>query len=314
MKLSINNADSKVHTGFGHATLKLISNIGKTNHSLLINRSAPVEMTFAHPQFYIFNNPNAYKIGYTAWESTELKSGWVECLEQIDELWVPNNFCKTTFETKIDRPVYVFHHGVDATFERKLRLANEKIKFLHIGYPALRKNLHDTVEAFLDLYAGRSDVTLTIKSYEGEKLAGIDEPNITIIDKTITYADLVKLIHEHDVLLYPSWGEGFGLIPLQALATGMPVVVTDGWADYDYYMPDLVIRSKLEYNPWQNVHPGKMFKPDVEHLREIMLYCESNIDMLLKRHYEISEDVHKTWAWEKVVSEHFDSVESRLMV
>ena len=314
MKISINNCDSKVHTGFGHATLKLLSNIPKGGHSVLMNRPSQFEMTFSHPQFYTFNNPDAYKIGYTAWESTELKKGWLEDLEIIDELWVPNNFCKSVFEQYIDKPIYVFRHGIDERFSPKKRVDDGTLKFLHIGHPAFRKNLHETIEAFLDLYQGRNDVTLTIKSYGGYDVPYIGEPNVKVINKTTTYDELIKIIHEHDVLLYPSWGEGFGLIPLQALATGMPVILTSGWADYDYYMPDLVINSKLTYNPWQDVHPGKMFKPDLEHFKELMKYAESNIDMLRDRHYDNAFNVHKNWNWEKVVKDHFDSVESRLVV
>jgi glycosyltransferase involved in cell wall biosynthesis len=314
LKISINNCDSKVHTGFGHATLKLLSNIPKGGHSVLMNRPSQFEMTFSHPQFYTFNNPDAYKIGYTAWESTELKKGWLEDLEIIDELWVPNNFCKSVFEQYIDKPIYVFRHGIDERFSPKKRVDDGTLKFLHIGHPAFRKNLHETIEAFLDLYQGRNDVTLTIKSYGGYDVPYIGEPNVKVINKTTTYDELIKIIHEHDVLLYPSWGEGFGLIPLQALATGMPVILTSGWADYDYYMPDLVINSKLTYNPWQDVHPGKMFKPDLEHFKELMKYAESNIDMLRDRHYDNAFNVHKNWNWEKVVKDHFDSVESRLVV
>jgi glycosyltransferase involved in cell wall biosynthesis len=314
LKISINNCDSKVHTGFGHATLKLLSNIPKTGHSVLMNRASQFEMTFAHPPFYNFKNPDAYKIGYTAWESTEIKREWLDYLDLIDELWVPNNFCKSVFEQYIDKPIYVFHHGVDERFSPKKRVNDGTLKFIHMGYPAFRKNLHETIEAFLELYQGREDVTLTIKSYGGYDVPQINEPNINVIEKTTTYDELIKIMHEHDVLLYPSWGEGFGLIPLQALATGMPVILTSGWADYDYYMPDLNIKSKLTYNPWQQTHPGKMFKPDFEDFKNKIKYAEENIEMLFDRHYNSALDIHKNWSWEKVVKDHFDSVEARLMV
>ena len=314
MKISINNGDSAVHTGFGHATLKLISNIAKTEHSVLINRSSNFEMTFGHPNHYKFINPNSYKIGYTAWESTEIQPSWTEQLSQIDELWVPNNFCKDVFSNHFDKPIIVFPHGVDSTFATKKREYDGTLKFLHIGFPALRKNANDVIEAFLDLYKGREDVTLTIKAYENCAVPGLDEPNINIIAKTTSYAELVEIMHNHDVLLYPSWGEGFGLIPLQALATGMPVVVTDGWCDYDYFAPDLVVKSELRYSPWQNIHPGKMFKPDYEDLKEKMLYAEKNIEMLLKRHFHSAKDVHEEWSWERLVKEHFDAVHARLVV
>jgi len=314
MKISLNNGDSAVHTGFGHATLKLMSNIPKTNHSLLINRSAPVEFTFSHPPYYHFINPDAYKVGYTAWESTELQKGWQDKLDIIDELWVPNKFCKDVFSNFFDKPITVFPHGIDGVFETKKREYNGVVKFLHIGHPGLRKNVHDTIEAFLDLYKGRKDVTLTIKAYENCIVPGLNEPNINVIAETVNYSEMVKILHDHHVLFYPSWGEGFGLIPLQALATGMPVVVTKGWCDYDYFVPDLIIESELRLNPWQNIHPGKMFKPDYDDIKAKMLYCEENIEMLLDRHFETAKIVHNDWSWEKVVTNHFSDFESRLVV
>jgi glycosyltransferase involved in cell wall biosynthesis len=311
MKLSLNNGDSKVHTGFGHATLKLMSNIPKTGHSLLLNRSAPIEVTFSHPEYYHFINPNAYKVGYTAWESTELKRSWIQHLDKINELWVPNKFCEDVFQRFVDIPIRVFPHGIDGVFERKQREYNGVVKFLHVGHPAYRKNLHDTINAFLELYKGRMDVTLTIKAYDRSGVIGLDEPNIHVIEDTVSYAEMVKILHDHHILFYPSWGEGFGLIPLQALATGMPVVVVDGWCDYDYFVPDLIIKSDLKYNPWQMIHPGKMFQPDYDDIKQKMLYCEENIEMLLNRHYLASEEVHRDWAWEKVVADHFKEFETR---
>lgn len=315
MKISINNCDRAVFTGFGHATLKLLSNIPKTKHSLLMDRPAPFEMTFGHPNNYIWHNEGAYKIGYTAWESTEINPSWLEALGKINELWVPNNFCKDVFEKYVDIPVVVFPHGVDSTFFPIKRNIVDKIKFLHIGFPAYRKNATDVVNAFIELYGNREDVHLTIKAYENCPLQGLEEhKNITVISKTTTYTDLVDLMHEHHILLYPSWGEGFGLIPLQALATGMPAIVTTGWCDYSEYMPDLMINSELSFSPWLNVHPGKMFKPDYEHFKTLIKYAEENIDMLLERHYETAETIHKDWNWEKVISDHLDSVEARLVV
>jgi glycosyltransferase involved in cell wall biosynthesis len=41
-------------------------------------------------------------------------------------------------------------------------------------------------------------------------------------------------MHQHHCLVYPSHGEGFGLIPLQAIATGMPTILTD-WSALDEF-------------------------------------------------------------------------------
>ena len=49
--------------------------------------------------------------------------------------------------------------------------------------------------------------------------------NVRHIKENLTLEHLISLFHYHDILIYPSEGEGFGLIPLQALATGMPVIL-----------------------------------------------------------------------------------------
>ena len=312
MKISLNSGSASVHTGYGHACMKILNNLGKTNHSVLLDRAAPVEFCFSHPNFYKFND-EAYKIGYTAWESTIIPDDWKKYLNQLDEMWVPNQFCKDIFSKYTDKEIYIFPHGVDDVFSPVLRKSTDVTKFLHIGFPAYRKNTHDTINTFLKMYKGRTDVHLTIKGYLGYTLH-IDEPNITYIEENMPYEHYVNLLHEHDLLLYPSWGEGFGLIPLQALATGMPVIVTGGWCDYSKYCSELVIDSQLVFSPWQDTHPGKMFKPDLDHFEELINKFVNNKEWFFNLQFARAKMIHKEYNWEKVVTDHFDSVEARLMV
>jgi glycosyltransferase involved in cell wall biosynthesis len=313
LKFGFNNCDGNIKTGYGYATHKIITNIGKTDHSLLIERENPVEVTFSHPQFYKFHGKDSYKIGYTAWESTELQPMWEEYISHLDEMWVPNQFCKDVFSKFTDKEIYVFPHGIDDTWAPVERKVDDKIKFLHMGHPAYRKNLPEVINTFLELYAGRKDVELTVKAYSACEFE-INEPNINVVVDTVTYSELASFVGQHHALLYPSWGEGFGLMPLQALATGMPVVMTDGWCDYKRHCPELIINSELVYNPWQLIHPGKMFRPDLNHFATLMQHTEKNIESILEVQSKRALDVHKEWKWEKVVRDHLDSVEARLML
>jgi len=313
MRLSVNNGSAAIYTGYGHATMKIIKQLGILGHSVLINRSAPVEFTYSHPDNFRFFNENAYKIGYTAWESTWMQDGWQEGLDSVNELWVANKFNKDIFSQYTDKEIYVFPHGIDEVFSPIERKVEDKVKFLHVGFPAYRKNVHDTVNTFLELYAGRKDVELTIKAY-AKTYFPINEPNIKFVPEHMTYADLVKLMGDHHAMFYPSWGEGFGFIPLQALGTGLPVIQTDGWCDYKHHCPELVIDSELSYSPWQMIHPGKMFKPDLNHFANLILDTEKNIEEVVKRQYDRAPAVHEEYNWLKVVKDHFESVEARLMV
>ena len=314
MKISINNGDSAVWTGHGHVTLKLISNLAKTNHSVLLNRASDIEMTFGHPVNYKFNNPESYKIGYTAWESTEIPAEWTDGLSQIDELWVPNNFTKNVMSKYFKKNIYVFPHGVDEKFESKKREHSGVTKFLHIGHPAYRKGMDLALDSFLELYADNPAYELTIKTYGDFAVPKVDAKNVKFINKTVTYDELAEIMYNHHILLYPSWGEGFGLIPLQALASGMPVIMTQGWADYESYAYEILIPSELKYSPWQAVHPGKMLKPNYQQMKNTMIYVSRNIEMFLNDYYGIGKEVHKDYNWEKIVTKHFDGVEARLMV
>lgn len=314
MKLSINNGDAAVWTGHGHVTLKLMSNLAKTKHSLVLDRPAEIELTFSHPINYKFNNPDSYKIGYTAWESTDIPKEWLDGLSQINELWVPNVFCKKVMRKYFDKEIYVFPHGVDEMFTPRKRQYEGVTKFLHVGHPAYRKGMDLALDAFLDLYKDNPEYHLTIKTYSNSVIPEVDAKNVTFINETTNYNDLVDIFYDHHILLYPSWGEGFGLIPLQALATGMPVIMTKGWADYETYAADLLINSDLRHSPWQQVHPGKMFKPNYESLKNRMIYASRNVELLLEEYFDCAKFVHEDYNWEKLVTDWFDKVEARLVV
>jgi glycosyltransferase involved in cell wall biosynthesis len=303
MHISFNNPDSKVYTGFGHATFKIMTTMAKLGYPVVTNRKSKVEIAFCHPNFYQFAGDSSYKVGYTAWESTELQHGWEEKISGLDELWVPNSFCKNVFEPYTDKKITVFPHGVSPNFSPQKRKVLDKFIFLHIGFPAIRKNLPETVSAFLELYAGRSDVELWIKGYDTSTIF-TTEKNIKLISGHMTYDQIISLMQSAHALVYPSWGEGFGLIPLQAMATGLPTIITDGWADYQY-LTDLVVSSKLHKSPWQDIHPGMMFKPNFDSLVSNMDDLYKNYEKYSESSYNKTEYIHSEWSWNNKVSKHF---------
>lgn len=315
MRISFSNGSAGPHTGHGHVTMRLLTNINNTKHKIYIDRDADLEFNFTHPHFYKFSeDSNSVKVGYVAWESTGLQDGWKEIINsKCDELWTPNLFTKKVFENYFEREIYVFPHGVDEQFTPKLRHVDGPLKFLHIGYPALRKNTRDVIDAFLKLYKGNMDYQLTIKTYAGLGFESM-EPNINVISRDMTYTSLISLIHDHHIFLYPSYGEGFGLVPLQALATGMPTITTGEWCDYSEFTQDLIISSELVESPWKYWHPGKMWKPNFDDFVELIKYTADNYDHIANKQFCIAPKVHEKYNWNRVVTEHFDNVESRLML
>jgi len=313
MKVSFNNQNPDVWKGYGYASTKMVNTLAFEGFDVSYNiDNADLEVFFGHPTDYRFHNKDSIHIGYTDWESSLFLPGWKEKLEGIDEFWVGNQFCKDVFEKYTDKNVIVLPHGVDKVFTPQKRTYDGKLKFLHIGYPAFRKNVYDVVNAFLELYSDRKDVTLTIKTYSKAVLDEYNNiENINVISSDYTSFEMVNLMREHHCLVYPSWGEGFGLIPLQTLATGMPSIVTEGWCDYIDFVGELSIDSELTHNPFTCVHPGNMYKPNYKTMVEKMKYVEQNIEMLLEKYYNQAPNIIAKYDWNKILVPHFNDVKQR---
>ena len=100
-----------------------------------------------------------------------------------------------------------------------------------------RKNLTKALRVYVD--AALPDARLEIKvntddvlARDGAGVAGRDD--VTIIAKDWTAHQIAAWLQSGDVLLYLSSGEGFGLMPLEAMATGLPVVCAANTGMLDY--------------------------------------------------------------------------------
>jgi glycosyltransferase involved in cell wall biosynthesis len=113
-----------------------------------------------------------------------------------------------------------------------------------------QKGLEYLIEAFKEISEKIPDVKLVIKAYSSERnyeeklLKMIDRyklwNNIKIIKEMIPYSELPKYFAAADVFVLPSISEGLGLVLLEALATGVPVVASRVGG-----IPDIIVH---EYN------------------------------------------------------------------
>lgn len=126
-------------------------------------------------------------------------------------------------------------HPGRRAFVEKLRLCGKRV-VLHVGVCMPYKNIGGLLEVFRRLVAdGHHDVVL-LKI--GGHFAPDEEAFITrhglgdrIVHRTgLSESDLVRAYNAADLLLWPSFMEGFGLPVLEAMACGTPVVCSNGGA------------------------------------------------------------------------------------
>jgi glycosyltransferase involved in cell wall biosynthesis len=302
----------KIFNGYGHASLKIMESLKRLGHNVTINDpNAPVQLNFSQPTYFKFNK-NQYQIGYTPWESTEVPSEWKLNMLACDEVWTTSDWCKKVFEENGIPNVKVY------PVKRK---DDGVIRFLHIGEPAPRKAGQMVVDAFVSLYGNNHKYSLTIKAYNNnttrvynnyidKNIVGLPNEiynNINLITEKCSEEELVDLYHQHDVLVYPTYGEGFGFIPLQALATGMPVISTHDWCHYENYLGPLKLKSELIESPW-HFHNGKVFEPNQRHLAELMKDVSINFKAYSGYFYAQSTKIHEEYNWDQLTNKAFEHI------
>jgi len=323
MKISLSVPESNLITthGYGVAAYGIVRSLQRLGHEVPYKDStAPVELNFSQPYLWHWSNPNAYKIGYVAWESTTIPAKWRAGLQSCDELWTTSPLMAKWFNKK-GYNARVYEHGVDSEVwtPKKRHRRPGPVKFLHIGEPAPRKAGQLVYDTFKKLYGDSNKATLTIKGFGSSTIRGINNAhpfnelsNVKIITEEFTEDQMVDLVHRHDVLVYPSYGEGFGLIPLQAMVTGMPVIVSEGWAPYEIAtLEALRVKTNLLKSPWPAVHPGNMLHPDEAELAKSMKIAVSKIDELTPMAFDRIGYIQRRWDWDRLTEKTFAHVVER---
>lgn len=310
--------------GFGIAGYHIVNALNTLGHEVRFNDpGADVILNFTHPPMYQFHNTGQYNIGYSPWESSEVDPGWVAPMQAVDELWTTSPLIADWFGDITGRDdIKIFEHGIDHIWQPRFRRPHRKIRFLHVGADSVRKGGQDAFDAFIAAFGkDNPDVSLTIKTHMSytmirkKTMPGVMytptqySNNIRHIHGEIPLEEMVSLFHSHDVLIYPSYGEGFGFIPLQALASGMPTIQTVTWAPYSkYVIPELAVSDAIMDTPWPHEHPGKVLKPSLDELTEAMVYAYENFNSVSERAFEQAPAIHKEYDWTALTERAFAPV------
>ena len=323
-------------TGFGYASQNIVKSLQSLGHVVnWSNANTPVQLNFTQPTHYKLHK-NQYQIGYTPWESTKINSEWVERMNLCNEVWGTSDWVAEVFKNNgVTVPIKVYPHGIEKIWVPKKRklLEGKPLKFLHVGEPAPRKSGQMVVDTFISMFGNNPDYQLTIKSHPSHTIRVFDTKGKLTSDKSIFFTpenlysniksitenysaeQLVDLYHSHHVLIYPSWGEGFGFIPLQALATGMPTISTYNWAQYEKYIGPLKLKSRVNTENLPSAigdpHLGSMFKPDAKHLEDLMYEVAVNFKAYSGYYYAQSTKIHKEYDWIELTKNAFKHLEKK---
>ena len=279
---------------------------------------APIGLAYGFPNSFSSLVYNDIKIGFTMFETDRLPNGkpndwsgrtgnWLDCLEGLTLLLAPSNFCKELFiEQGAKCPVEVVPLGVDTEKYKYIeRPRKSKFTFLMLGTLTIRKNPGYAISAFIELFKDNPNVELILKTQDGT-LGHFKMPykNVKIIDRRATSEEMMDYYRDADCFLFPSRGEGFGLPPLEAMATGLPVIFSGNTGMLDFaddrygYVIRKMVKKPAEYFPskWGNI--GNWFDPDYSELKSLMKYVYEHQDEAYNKGKVAAEWVKDNWTYD----------------
>lgn len=93
----------------------------------------------------------------------------------------------------------------------------------------------EIIHAFERLHAKYPNVTLTIVTAlhsmrQRDVMYIRSMPQVTLHDAKLSEMEMISMYQTHDVFVLPTYRDGFGLVLIEAMAYGMPVIITDQYA------------------------------------------------------------------------------------
>ena len=154
-------------------------------------------------------------------------------LALADKIIVASQFTADTLKLSEarDKEIIVIPYGSPQPIDQPNYNRHKKLKVLFVGGLSQRKGLSYLLDAANLL---QDKIELTIIGSRTAKCAPLDAAlqQYRYIP-SLPHQEILKEMDQHDVFVFPSLFEGFGLVILEAMARGVPVIATANTAGPD---------------------------------------------------------------------------------
>ncbi|MBK7277542.1 MAG: glycosyltransferase [Betaproteobacteria bacterium] len=179
------------------------------------------------------------------WELPDFPAAWAQCAESFDAIVAGSPFLRESWANAVSG-VPVFDGLVlvmmlqSVVSDRKRFALPTDATLVYMGFDAgsdpVRKNPFAVVAAFKQAFLASPDVRLVIKVNNPKVEGRLDaadaasvfadrrRPRVMLIAERLTHADLLTLYASCDIVISLHRSEGLGLIPLEAMLLGKPVI------------------------------------------------------------------------------------------
>jgi hypothetical protein len=189
--------------------------------------------------------------------------------EQCDVIVCPSGAVKESFERAGISPhkLVVVPHGVDlsGTDATATRPANGPLRVLYVGQLHFRKGLRYLAQAAVRMDPAEFIFRLVGPDFGLSGMVRLEGSERLMRIGPLKGEDLSRAYRETDVFVLPSVEEGFGLVVLEAMRAGLPVIITSAVGAKDFVTDGVegwvvppadpaALREKIR---WMQLHPAE---------------------------------------------------------
>lgn len=275
--------------------------------SILFNPKNRFRKRFALP------NPEKHLLLiYSMIESTELSSYMVDYMNTcFDAVVVPDPFLIELYKNHgVRKPIFclpliINYRNIHQPIKKS---ASEIFTFLNLSATYYRKNTAKLVEAFLLTFKDNDKVKLVINSRTCaeseltkikavlEKVSEKERTKVNHTQKVLTEDEFDTLLRSADCYVSPSKGEGFSIIPREAMIMGIPCIVTNNTGQTTIAQSGLteVVKSEilcpaLHEHSDKTIVLGNQFDCTTEDLAQAMINVYNNYQTYLNKSQQMRD-------------------------
>lgn len=271
--------------------------------------------------------PQGHWVMIQPWEFGSLPVKWIPAMSTlVDEIWVYTNYLRDCYISSGVPEEIVKVIPLGTNMERFNPNAkqfslktNKRFKFLFVGGTIRRKGIDILINSYLKTFSAKDDVCLVVKDmgsssfYSGLSISDLigelqknhDVPEIELIDQMLSEEDMAGIYTACNCLVHPYRGEGFGLPIAEAMASGLPVIVTGFGAAMDFCSEENAFLlpacksffTEKEIDGIETTDYPWLAEPDADSLIKLLRYVFEHEDEALKKAKKALEQI-SIFSWE----------------
>jgi glycosyltransferase involved in cell wall biosynthesis len=236
-----------------------------------------------------------WKANFTMWETDELHHRFRAWIPQYDQIIVPCEHNLELFSRHHNNVTYV-PLGVDGGKWRPIKTEpNPRFRIHGGGSLWKRKGLDILVEA-CRLLKFDHELHIKLAPHARDNPPLNTMPEVRFHREWMSEDEQLTFFNQADLWVCPSRGEGFGLIPLQAIACGKPTIITatSGQAQFAHHALDVLPHFKRPSGG-----PGNWDESDPRALAEMITYHYNHLDAARKTAAKKRDAAVTEFSWKK---------------